>query len=68
MGNLDVARWLHQKATQLLDLADADGLTPLHHASCQGHADVVDFLLQQGAQPNPLMLAVRANPLYLNQP
>lgn len=56
MGKLELATWLLPKATQLLELADADGVTPLHHASAQGHADVVQYLLEQGAKPADAML------------
>lgn len=32
-----------------LSLGDYDGRTPLHIASCEGHLNVVQYLLSQGA-------------------
>jgi len=55
MGKLEAAQWLLSRAKHLLDLADAEGLTPLHHASSQGHLDVVEWLVEQGAQPTAAM-------------
>lgn len=33
-------------------MGNADGQTPLHHAVCTGNADVVQLLLDEGANPN----------------
>ena len=36
-----------------IDVGDYDARTPLHLSSAEGHADVVQWLLEQGAPPNP---------------
>ena len=39
---------------QLLNRADYDGRTPLHLAVCEGHLDVVRYLLEKGVDHSPV--------------
>ena len=52
MGHLELASWLLPKARALLSLVDTDGRTPLHHASGNGHLELVEWLVEQGAEPS----------------
>ena len=43
------------RAPELLEAADADGVPALGRATANGHLDAVRFLLKRGADPNPPM-------------
>lgn len=63
VGDKERAKKLVSKGAQINHL----GWTPLHYAASKGHADVVTYLLEQGAMPNapapdgtsPIMMAAR---------
>lgn len=63
-GNVDeVARYV--KRGWNLNVRDPTGMTPLHYAAQEGHADVVKALIDSGAdarppRPTPLSPASRA--------
>jgi ankyrin repeat protein len=40
------------KAASPINASDIFGLTPLHHASAEGHVDVAVLLVQLGADPD----------------
>ncbi|XP_046388295.1 ankyrin repeat domain-containing protein 49-like [Ischnura elegans] len=49
-GNLDLVKKLIQlEGSSLLKERDKDGYTPLHRACYNGHEDVVEYLLEKGA-------------------
>ncbi|XP_071454276.1 ankyrin repeat domain-containing protein 49-like [Hetaerina americana] len=49
-GNLDlVKKLIQQEGSSLLKERDKDGYTPLHRACYNGHEDVVEYLLEKGA-------------------
>ena len=52
MGHLELVSWLLPKAPSLLSLADGDGRSALLHASANGHLEVVEWLVEQGAEPS----------------
>lgn len=45
---------LKQFKDHLINLKDKDGLTPLHYAAMSGEADVIEWLLEKGCNPNLL--------------
>mmetsp|Transcript_19376 Transcript_19376/g.43304 ORF Transcript_19376/g.43304 Transcript_19376/m.43304 type:complete len:84 (+) Transcript_19376:119-370(+) len=49
------------KAPQLLELKDDEGWTPLHHCSAQGHVELSEWLLEQGAVPTRVMVTHAAD-------
>ncbi|KAK8741005.1 hypothetical protein OTU49_017411, partial [Cherax quadricarinatus] len=51
LGQLEALRFLVKKGGSL-DATDAQGDTPLHWAARQGHAHVIAYLIEQGAQIN----------------
>ncbi len=53
-GKVQEARLLLAKEPGLLNLRDEDGDTALLHATKAGHAEIVGFLIQQGADINAL--------------
>jgi Ankyrin repeats (many copies) len=50
--NLNIVRMIADKQPDLVHAKDDDGDTPLHNAARGGHAEVVQFLLLEGADPN----------------
>lgn len=51
-GSLEITELLIQTKKVALDSRDKDGVSPLHYASREGHADCVRALLRAGANPN----------------
>ncbi|CAI6334237.1 unnamed protein product [Periconia digitata] len=49
VGSVPVLRELLGKGKSAVDVADADGMTALHHAVCEGHGDAALFLVVGGA-------------------
>jgi ankyrin repeat protein len=77
LGNLTLVKQYVSNNGQLLTQNSADGFSPLGLASFFGHVEVVDYLLQQGADVNkpsrngfqvtPLHSAVAANHVAVAQ-
>jgi ankyrin repeat protein len=59
-GNLDLVRRLIADGENV-DRLDADGLTALYFAAAGGHPQVVQFLLESGADPDGLTLSDARN-------
>lgn len=51
-GNAADVRAIAQRHTELIDQKDKFGATALHHAAFGGHRDVVQALVEQGADIN----------------
>ena len=51
VGHEEVVRLLLGKGADV-NMADADGWTPIHWAAHRGHIEVVRILLDRGADPN----------------
>ncbi len=51
-GKFDTVKNMLEKAPDLVNAVDSDGLTPLHLASEHGHQHIVELLLQKGADIN----------------
>ena len=51
-GNLNAVRDVVDKAPNILQQSDVDGMTCLHWASDRGHDDLVAFLLDKNSNPN----------------
>lgn len=51
-GHAERIRELAAREAALLHHTDAEGATPLHHAAWKGHHEVVDALLELGANVN----------------
>ncbi|XP_018328199.1 ankyrin repeat domain-containing protein 49-like [Agrilus planipennis] len=60
-GELEVVKSLVLKDPGLVNVADKDGYTPLHRACYNNHVEVVEFLLENGAD-------ISAKTLMLWQP
>ena len=50
-GQMEVAKWLLLKAPTMIDAPDEEGRSPLVHCCAQEHAELAEWLLQQGAVP-----------------
>lgn len=48
-GSLELIQKLTKSDPDLVNVVDSDGYTPLHRASYGNHAEVVGYLLQNGA-------------------
>jgi ankyrin repeat protein len=48
-GNLDRAKAIVEKSPALVTSADDSGFTPLHIAATAGRVDIIEYLLQRGA-------------------
>ncbi|KAG6910321.1 hypothetical protein DXG01_011389 [Tephrocybe rancida] len=55
-GNMKVMTAIVDEHPTILSIRNADNKTALEHAASSGHFDVVDFLLQQGAERPPHLL------------
>lgn len=64
-GELQAVKALVAKDPALVKDADADGRTALHHACFEGKADVVVFLLEQGAEINRKDTKYSLTPLHM---
>ncbi|CAF1298596.1 unnamed protein product [Rotaria sp. Silwood1] len=53
-GYIDLVRWLVEERSANLDIVDINLNSPLHLAAYGGHKSVVEYLINQGA--NPLLL------------
>ena len=62
-GDLALAESLLEVDPELLNVTDADGLTPLHHSAQGGHAGLVELLLSRGADVT-LVDAQNRTPLH----
>ncbi|VVC37783.1 Ankyrin repeat-containing domain,Ankyrin repeat [Cinara cedri] len=51
-GNLDLVKSLVSEHSYLVDVCDKDGYTPLHRASYSNHLSVIEYLLENNANPN----------------
>jgi hypothetical protein len=60
-GDLDKVKALLKENPRLVASRNSAGLTPLHLAASEGHADIVDLLLESGADVNANTTA-SANP------
>ena len=58
-GNLKVSRVLAIELSASVNATYNDVFTPLHHAAMEGSADVVQLLLEQGADVDALSLCGR---------
>jgi len=79
LGDLDGFTFLVEKGAQpecpefFIDIQDANGDTPLHHALAHNHEELVSFILSKGAHLNianlkgeyPLHLAALSSPALL---
>ncbi|KAG7351499.1 pfs, nacht and ankyrin domain containing protein [Nitzschia inconspicua] len=52
LGDMSALRSLATKDRTVLFKADINGWRPLHEAARSGHADVIEYLLEEGAQVN----------------
>jgi ankyrin repeat protein len=48
-GNIEIVSEMLSRDTGLVNATDADGYTPLHRAAYEGHLNIVDLLLDNGA-------------------
>ncbi|XP_026457999.1 inversin-B-like [Papaver somniferum] len=51
-GRVDVCRNLLEELNLYVDVKDNHGLTPLCYGAVKGHLDTVEYLLEQGANPD----------------
>jgi ankyrin repeat protein/L-ascorbate metabolism protein UlaG (beta-lactamase superfamily) len=66
-GNLEAVKALLEKDPSLLNAPNSDeqGRAPIHLASLNNHADVVDFLLSKGAKVNLKESTYQLTPLHM---
>ncbi|XP_031563358.1 transient receptor potential cation channel subfamily A member 1-like isoform X2 [Actinia tenebrosa] len=66
-GNLCILKMLMANKHSDIHIEDGDGMTPILRSSLEGHTDIMEYLLDEGAQlnsppgsgsPSPLMCAV----------
>lgn len=60
-----VSEILNKNITQLNEY-NIDGLTPLHLGVIKGNAEMINLLLEKGANPNALSLSKNQTPLHLS--
>jgi len=53
-GNTDIARLLIEKQPSLVNVAGKNNLYPVHYASTYGNCDLLNYLLQSGADSNSI--------------
>ncbi|UCD06185.1 MAG: ankyrin repeat domain-containing protein [candidate division WOR-3 bacterium] len=63
-GDIDSVKTLVQAEPELVNLTDETGNTPLHYAVAGGQAEVVKFLISNGADVNALNTANQSVLLY----
>lgn len=49
-GDVDGINELLQESVEIVNFRDTDNRTPLHVAACQGYVDVVEMLIENGAE------------------
>jgi ankyrin repeat protein len=63
-GDIPMVKALLEKAPQVLESRDSNGMTPLHHAAMGQAADLINYLLDKGARLE-LQDAQHKTPLHL---
>ena len=53
-GKLDMLKWVHEEWHVQLESVNLEGKLPLHEAAAAGHVQIVEYLLSQGVQIDPL--------------
>ncbi|KAI3872051.1 hypothetical protein MKX03_001398, partial [Papaver bracteatum] len=51
-GRLNVCKYLIENLKLDVNSRDGEGCTPLYHACAEGHFDMVEYLLEKGANPD----------------
>lgn len=52
VGDSSAVKSLSREETDLLTKLNQDGNTALHYAAANGHLEILEFILQNGADPN----------------
>jgi ankyrin repeat protein len=63
-GNIELVRYLHEGNEIPIDETDSMGISPLHMAIEKAHEHVVEYLVQNGANPN-IKVAYTPSPIDL---